>query len=181
MNQGLIPRRYAKALYKVDLDRGTAERSYQLMKTLADSFDANPDLRTAIANPFVSADDKIRLLDTAAGAAADDSTFNDFLRLLVRNNRIDMVDLMANSYVELYRRERHIHSVEVVTAAPLDPSVMDRIKALVERHLGSDATIELTSRVDPDLIGGFVVNIDNERLDTSIATQLKELRLSLLK
>ena len=56
---------------------------------------------------------------------------------------------------------------------------MNRIKQLVEKQLDG-AKMEFSSRVDPALIGGFVVNIDNERLDASISTQLKELKLSLL-
>lgn len=179
MNQGLIPRRYAKALFKVDLERGDSARSYRLMNTLVSSFDANPALQSTIANPFVAVADKVRLLVTAAGATPDDKTFNDFLKLLVENRRIDLVDLIARSYITLYRQASKICRVEVVSAAQLDPAVMDRIKSLVESHLDG-ASMEFTSKVDPALIGGFVVNIDNDRLDASISTQLKELRLSLL-
>ncbi len=67
----------------------------------------------------------------------------------------------------------------MVSAAPLDPAVEKRIKALVEANLHG-GTMDFSSSVNPDLIGGFVVNIDNERLDASLRNQLKELRLSLL-
>ena len=54
MNEGLIPRRYAKALYKVALERNQGKRMYDLMQTLASSFDANHDLAATVANPFVA-------------------------------------------------------------------------------------------------------------------------------
>lgn len=179
MNEGLIPRRYAKALYMVALDRKQSERMYDLMQTLAESFKANAGLSATVANPFVSQADKDRLLTTAAGATAADTTFADFLKLLAENRRTDLINQIALSYGDLYRERNNIRRVEVVSAAPLDPKVENRIKSLVEAHLHG-ATMDFSKSVDPNLIGGFIVNIDNERLDASLRNQLKELRLSLL-
>ena len=152
---------------------------YDLMQTLASSFDANHDLAATVANPFVVQADKDRILTTAAGATAADATFADFLKLLARNRRVDLVNEIAHAFVDYYREENNIRRVEVVSAAPLDPAVEKRIKALVEANLHG-GTMDFSSSVNPDLIGGFVVNIDNERLDASLRNQLKELRLSLL-
>lgn len=179
MNQGLIPRRYAKALYKVDLEHGTAERSYRLMSTLVASFEANPELQATIANPFLETTQKVELIKIAAGSTDDDPTFNDFLKLLVEKRRIDIVGLIARSYLEIYRKANNICLVEVVTASELPDDVMARIKALVEQNLDG-ATMQFSTRIEPALVGGFVVNIDNDRLDASVSTQLKELRLKLL-
>ncbi len=179
MNEGLIPRRYAKALYKVDAERSSAERSYQLMNALAQSFELNSELSAVVGNPFVDTADKLSILTAAAGAEAADSTFADFLKLLVTNRRVDIIHEIALSYLDIYRRENNIRRVEVVAAAPLDPSVEQRIKDVVESHLDG-AKIDFTSRVDASLIGGFIVNVDNERLDASIRNRLKQLRQSLL-
>lgn len=180
MNEGLIPRRYAKALYKVAVERKCDSRIYTLMQNLSAAFDDNRDLSKMVANPFVPPADKDAVLTTAAGAAPDDTTFADFLKLLRQNRRTDIVGLIAHSFVTLYRKERNIRSVHVVSAAPLDPETEQRIRSLVERHLNG-ATIEFTTDVDPDIIGGFIVTVDNERLDASLRNSLKELRLSLLK
>lgn len=179
MNEGLIPRRYAKALYKVALERSQGKPVYTLMQTLARSFDSNRELAVMVANPFVAENDKTRILMVAAGATAADTTFADFLKLLARNRRVGLVNETAHAFVDLYREENNIRRVEVVSASPLDPAVEMRIKTLIERHLNG-ATMDFSKSVDPDLIGGFVINIDNERLDASLRNQLKELRLSLL-
>ena len=89
MNEGLIPRRYAKALYKVAVERGDDRELYDLMNRLVTTADAQPGLSQAISNPFVSDSDKIALLTTAA-AAENDKTFADFLKLLAQNRRLDM-------------------------------------------------------------------------------------------
>lgn len=179
MNEGLIPRRYAKALYEVALERGRAEALYSMMGSLAKAFETEPGLHATIANPFVADSDKVALLDTAAGASAQDTTFADFLKLLVRNRRIDMAGDIARAYLREYRRRNNIRLVTVVSAVPLAPALLDRIKEIVNAHLHG-ASMEFSTAIDPSIIGGFVVNIDNERLDASVSDRLKELRLSLL-
>lgn len=179
MNEGLIPRRYAKALLKFADENKTASQVYDTMKTLTDSFAANTDLSQALGNPFVKTDAKRRLLMTAAGATAKDKTFADFVSLLLQNNRVDMTRDIAIAYQQLYRKARNIHSVDITTAAPLDKEQTARLKELIEKHLDG-GTAEITTTVDPDLIGGFVVNIGSERLDASLQNELKQLRLKLL-
>lgn len=178
--EGLIPRRYAKALYKVGLERQCTDRLYALMQNLAAAFAADPDLAKAIDNPYVELSDKDALLTAAAQADSKDVTFADFLKLLAENRRIPMAALIADAYVLYYRQERHIRRVEVISAAPLDHALLGRIKELVEKHLDGDS-MEFSTKVDPALVGGFVVNIDNERLDASVSRRFKELRQSLLK
>lgn len=180
MNEGLIPRRYAKALYKVAVERKCDIRMYLLMQNLSAAFDQNHDLYRMAANPFVTAKDKSVILTTAARATSADTSFADFLKLLEKNGRIDLIGQIAHSFVILYRKERNIRSVHVVSATKLDPDVEQRIRRLVEKHLNG-GTLEFSTEVDPAIIGGFIVNVDNERLDASLRNSLKELRLSLLK
>lgn len=180
MNEGLIPRRYAKALYKVAAERNQQQRLFELMQTLQASFQNNQELRQLVANPFVDQTEKSKLLLVAAGASSSDATFVDFLKLLEHNRRIDLVELIAVAYTDYYRSVNNIRRVQVVSAEPLDPSVENRIKQVITQHLNG-ATMDFSASVNPDLIGGFVVNIDNERLDASLRHQLKELKLNLLK
>lgn len=179
MNEGLIPRRYAKALYKVALERHQDARMFDLMQNMAQSFDLNHQLQDIVANPFVDQDEKNKLLTTAAGATAQDATFADFLKLIAENRRVSLVHQIALSYIDIYRRANNIRRVQVVSAAPLDPAVEKRIKDLVTAHLNG-GTMDFSSVVNPELIGGFIINIDNDRLDASLRHELKELRLSLL-
>jgi len=179
MNEGLIPRRYAKALYKLAGEKGKAKQIYGLMNNLGSSFASTPALQATVSNPFVSDADKEALLTTGAAATADDTLFADFLKLLAENRRIDMAGAIARAYSDLYRRENRIHAVTVTSAAPMAPEDEKRLKELILRHLDG-GTMEYRSLVNPDLLGGFTVNIGNEKLDASIANELKQLRLNLL-
>lgn len=179
MNEGLIPRRYAKALYKVALEKGQTAEMYGLMSCLVASFRGNPDLNEVVNNPFQSTSDKIGLLTTAAGADSSRKLYADFLKLLVENRRLGMAESIARAYIGIYREENNIKVVRLTVAAPIPASEEERLKTLIERHIGG-ATMEFSQNVDPSLIGGFRVTVDNERLDATISNELKQLRLNLL-
>lgn len=183
MNEGLIPGRYAKALLQSAAETGAELNIYKLMQQLAGSFSAEPALVKVLENPFVDSADKVRLIETAAGiTAADEATyplFSRFLGILVSNNRISSARDIALAYMDLYRKVHNIYKVNVTSAAPMAPADEQRLKSLIERHLNG-AQMEYTSDVNPDLMGGFVVKINNEILDASVANELKHLRLNLL-
>ncbi len=179
MNEGLIPKRYAKALLKLATERGDDSRIYTLMQALSASFASQPSLAAAIRNPFLGYTDKQRLLMAAAGATEKDTTFIDFLKLLDRNKRTGMAREAVMAYMDLYRKANHIYRVKVTTAAPMDPKEENRLKKLIEDRLNG-GTMEYNLLIDPELIGGFTVDIDSERLDASVANELKQLRHKLL-
>ena len=174
MNEGLVPRRYAKALYGFALEKGVQERVYTMMKSLVASFAANEGLQPTLANPYVGVADK-----TAASAEKTDAVYADFLKLLAENRRLDMARDIALAYIGIYRKANGIHEVRVTSAYPLKPAESARLKALVERHLGKNAVVEFSEAVNPELIGGFTVAVGNERLDASLSNELKQLRLNL--
>lgn len=179
MNDGLIPRRYAKALLKVAVERHDDRRVYELSNTLCDSFASCPSLQDTLSNPFIASDKKIELLTTASGAASSDATFADFLLLLKKNERLDLACDIARAYCDDYRKANNIYRVTVTAAAPMGQAEEDRLKKLITSHLNG-GSMEYTFKVDPELIGGFTVAIDSEKLDTSVRTQLKQLQLQLL-
>ncbi len=179
MNDGLIPRRYAKALLMFAQEKGQDTALYALMKTLLTSFAEQPDLCRVINNPFVPAESKLQLLTTASGATVADTCFGDFLKLLVRNNRIGMAREIASAYLSIYRKANNIFKVDITTASRFPADEMNRLKDIISRQV-KGATVEYNETVDPDLIGGFTVNIGSERLDASVKNELKQLRLKLL-
>lgn len=180
MNEGLIPLRYAKALYKVAAEKNETQLMYKLMCSLADNFEKAPALAQTLANPFVSADDKATLMNTAAGVENPVPLFDDFLKLLEQNSRIMFMREIALSYIDIFRRANNIYQVKVQSAAPMSQQESDRLRALVEKHLNG-AELEYNTSVNPSLIGGFTVTVGNERIDASISNELKQLRLNLIR
>lgn len=177
MDQGLIPRRYAKALYLLAAEKGRAAEVYAAMQQLAAAFDSEPELQKTIANPHVDAADKEALVGSVT---SENPLIADMVRLLARNRRLELLRGVALGFVALYRAENHIYRVEITSAAPLQAPELKRIQNLVNNHLPANSTAEFSEAVDPTLIGGFKIAIDNELLDASVAGDFKQLRLKLL-
>lgn len=179
MNDGLIPARYAKALYLVACEKKVDMKIYTMMKVMESSFASQSALQPVLANPYVADSDKESLLMSAAGAEPSDAVFCDFLKLLARNRRLDMARGIANAYIALYRRENKIYEVKIVSAAKLSADEESRLRDLISRHLNG-GEMEMSTDVNPDLIGGFTVTVGNERIDASVSNELKQLRLNLI-
>ena len=178
MDQGLIPKRYAKAIYEVALAGGAQKELYGEMQRISSAFAAEPGLNPTLNNPFVSVADKVALIKAAAGG--DTAILGRVLELLRQNGRIGLMRDIAVAYESIYRKENKICRVVVTAAAPMDEAEEKRLKDMIVSHLDGGA-MEYTFRVDPDLIGGFTVSIENERLDASVKNELKQLRLKLLR
>ena len=181
MDIGLIPRRYAKALYAVCEERSDTATLYRLMQTLAEAFADVPGLASTVANPFVSDADKTDLLTKAVYGDGEtpDTTYEDFLHLLEKNKRTALIREIALAFVDLYRRNNAIYRVDICSAAPMGDKERGRLENIIARHIGK-GTFEYSYSVDPALIGGFTVTVNSERLDASVSNQLKQLRLKLI-
>lgn len=178
MNDGLIPQRYAKALYKLAEDKGNAAAVYEEMKHVADAFQSNAELNKVLSNPFVSREDKENLLLAAAGGKVEDD-YRSFVKLILDHDREEFAREMAIAFRDIYRRNNKISSVTLTTAANLSETQLQKIKNIVASAF-PDHTLEWNFKVNPDLIGGFVVDVDSSRLDASISNELEQLRTNLL-
>ncbi len=178
MNDGLIPQRYAKALYKLALEKNNTAQVYEEMKQVVASFESHPELQKVMTNPFVGREKKEALLLSAAGDKLEDD-YRKFVRLILGHNREEFAYQMALQFRRLYRNENHIARVSIATAAVLPEVEMEKIRDVVRKAF-PDYSLEFSSRVDPDLIGGFVVDVNSTRMDASISNELEQLRLKLL-
>ena len=177
MDNGLIPRRYAKALYKFALEKGETKRIYDLSKQVIESFRENPDLQKVLSNPFISDADKENLLLSAAGEK--DEIFDQFVKLIISQKRVEFAQAMMLAYRDIYRKENHISQAKITTASKLDESRMKKLRQLVTDAF-KDSQLEFSEAVDPSLIGGFVIDVDSVRMDAYLSHELEQLRQTLL-
>ena len=178
MNDGLIPRRYAKALYKLALENGDSEQIYEQLKLLSRRFTALDEVKRVLLNPYIPEEDKGRVMLQVVGAEPG-SSLDKFIMLVIRNNRAEFLRKIALSYVTLYREEHNIAKVEITTATEIPEEKIDDIVAIVKKRMG-DTTLEIEKVVDPDLIGGFTVKVGDVLLDASVKNELNKLRLKLI-
>ena len=173
MNEGMISKRYAKALLLYAVDQKAEDVLFAEMKKVASSFVREPRLRMAMDNPTLNADDKLALIKASIGGKGS-GVFVRFVDLVVKNKREVYLRNIALSYVDLYCESKHINTGKLVTATPVDAAVTEKMKGLLQTI--KPGTLDFEISVDPDIEGGFILYIDTYRLDASVKTQLKRIK-----
>lgn len=179
MDNGLIPHRYAKALYKFAEEHKSTSRVYDEMKSVIASFRDNSNLQKILANPFVSREDKTSLLKAAAGENADEE-YMGFVKLILDMHREEYAYRMALAYRDIYRKIHNISQVKITTAAELPEAEMTKLRKLVSDSFPG-VTLEVSTAIDNTLVGGFVIDVDDMRMDASLSNEIEQLRLKLLR
>ena len=177
MDIGVISVRYARALLKSATDAKLEDTVYQEMMTLAKSYIDVPALRQTIDNPMVSKDSKEGLLTTAVGREPSQLT-TAFIALVLREDRENMIQFMANSYVTLYRKQKNVIRGKLTTAARVSPQTEQKMRQMVESK--TNGTVEFETEVNPDIIGGFILEYDTFRMDASVKSKLNNILQTLV-
>ena len=173
MDIGVISVRYARALLKSALDAKLEDTVYQEMQLLAKSYMEVPQLRQTIDNPMLSKDTKASLLTTAIGGEQASALSRSFVSLVLKEDRENMIQFMAHSYVTLYRKQKNVIRGRLITAVAVSPAMEQKMRKMVESH--ANGTVEFESEVNPDIIGGFILEYDTYRMDASVKSKLNNI------
>ena len=178
MDIGVISVRYARALLKSATDAKIEQQVYAEMQLIAKSYIEVPQLRATIDNPMLSKDKKLALLLTAAGREPSD-LMKAFISLVLKEDRESVMQFIANSYVTLYRQQKNVIRGRLITAAAVSPETEQKMRQMVESK--TNGTVEFESQVNPDIIGGFILEYDTYRMDASVKTKLNSILNTLKK
>ena len=178
MDIGVISVRYARALLKSAIDQKLDEQVYHEMQLLAKSYVDVPQLRQTIDNPMIAKDKKQILLTTAAGPLASQLT-QSFIALVLKEDRENVIQFMANSYITLYRKQKNVIRGKLTTAARVSAETEQKMRQMVESK--THGTVEFETEVNPDIIGGFILEYDTYRMDASVKSKLNNILNTLKK
>jgi F-type H+-transporting ATPase subunit delta len=178
MDIGVISVRYARALLKSATDAKIEDAVYTEMQQLAKSYVEVPQLRFTIDNPMLSKDKKEMLLLTAVGSKPSDLT-KTFIQLVLKEDRESVMQFIANSYVTLYRQQKNVIRGRLITAATVSAETEQKMRQMVESK--TNGTVEFETEVNPDIIGGFILEYDSYRMDASVKTKLNSILNTLKK
>ena len=172
MDIGVISVRYARALLKSATDAKIEDAVYAEMQQLAKSYVEVPQLRFTIDNPMLSKDKKEALLLTAAGQKPSALT-KAFIQLVLKEDRESVMQFIANSYVTLYRQQKNVICGRLITAAAVSPATEQKMRQMVESK--TNGTVEFETEVNPEIIGGFILEYDTYRMDASVKSKLNSI------
>jgi F-type H+-transporting ATPase subunit delta len=163
---------YARALFESAVENGELDEIQEQLSIWADALAETKDLQTFFFSPrFSSAEKKDAIRKIIDGGS---ERFLNFLELLAERHRLPATFRIRRYFDELWREEHKMLPVEVTSAVELDQELVRSIGERIEERTGR--RIELTSRVDPNIIGGLVLRVGNKVLDASVQGRLQRLR-----
>lgn len=166
--------RYAKAIIDLAVEQGKLETIHGDMQTF-DSVYQNRDFQLLVQSPIVKADKKRSIFSAIFDGKVDEMTAK-FFDIVINKGRETVLPMVVKSFMEQYKKIKHISSVKLRTAAPLNQATLD---AIVKKLKGSDVleeNIEIQTVVDESLIGGFVIEFGDRLYDASVARKLETLK-----
>ena len=176
MDTGIISNRYAKAIYRYAMERKEENRLREELRILAEHFFTVPTLKKVLEDPTVSSAEKTEVLTTAAGIDVSD-TCRQVIRMIVKNGRARYMQFIALMYDKVYRKAKNRVILKLITTEPASDEMKNKLVDLVGKN---EKQVDFSEKIDEDIIGGFILEIEDIRLDACIRNQLNQLRLELI-
>jgi len=173
MSETTVATRYAKSIIDLAEERKTLEAVRKDMELFSQTLRANHELQAVLANPIIGHARKIRILEAIFGDKINKVT-DSFFKIMVNKSRAGVLYATAKEFINQYNIIKHIQRAYVVSATPL--SEENKKQIIAELKVATGGEIELHTKVNANLIGGFVLTIGDRQVDTSLSSALARLK-----
>jgi len=173
MNQAPAAHRYAKSLIKLAEEKNSLEAIFNDMVLISNTVGESRDLNILLNSPVVKTDKKQEILALIFGKSVSDLT-KAFLALISSRKREALIGDIASAFIDQYKIIKKIVVTEITSAVKLDDSQKKKIVALLDAPEGS--SVEIVETINPDILGGFIVRVDDKQIDASISSTLDQLK-----
>ena len=177
MKQTILARRYAKALFAVGREEGKFEEYNEALQGVADLYKSHPEVSNALTNPLFPLDIRQKVMAGMVESMGVERIMANFLNLLVEKKRAGILPEVAEEYQAMVDNEKNVSHGSVVSAIELSEELKAKVRGTLEKLTGKK--VELTTSVDPSIIGGIIAKVGDLELDGSIRTQLASLKDSI--
>ena len=178
MDQSKISVRYAKAFFALAKENDLLTDLKSDIELVFDVCKNSANFILLLEIPTVKTSQKEKLITSVFEGNVNEYT-RKLLRLIIKNNRETYIPGICRNFLDLARKDQNIKSAELTTATEISAENTGRIKSLLEKAL--KARIEISGKVNPGIIGGLILRLDDKQYDASVATQLKNIKQELLK
>jgi F-type H+-transporting ATPase subunit delta len=165
--------RYAKSLIDLASERGQLDTAYADIRIILAACKNLKDFSLLLKSPLVKTDKKIAVFKSILKGQVS-TLVEDFIMLLTRNRRESFLESISEEFIVQYKEKKNIITVTVTSAVGLDDVIRKKIMDILNKWY--KAEIEIVEKIDPKLIGGFVLRIGNKEADMSILRQLNQLK-----
>ncbi len=174
MLQPRLAGRYAKSLIDLAKERNQLDQVYADITFLSSVFSQSREFSSMMRSPVITADRKTNVINAISQGKVGALT-TAFIHLLIKKGRENILSEILPAYIGQYNIEKGIHKVKLTTAHPITEDLRKTIEHKVKTDAGL-TTIDLETVVNEELIGGFVLEFDNNLVDASILRDLKDIK-----
>lgn len=177
MNESQISVRYAKALFQSALEQQVLDEVYRDMDVLSSTCKLE-EFQYMLALPTLQPSQKIKMCASIFEKHLSQISIS-MINLVIKNKRETNLPGIARYFRDLYRKDKGVRTARLVTAEAVDQKTMDGVRKLIKKAY--DSEVELSTGVDGNVIGGFVLTIEDKRYDASVANNLRKIKKQLLQ
>jgi len=178
MKEIRVSNRYAKSILSLGIERNELENIRQDLALVGDVINENRELAVALKSPIIKSDTKNNILKSVfAGKVGE--TVMLFMDILVRKGREHLLFDICKEFLRQYKALKNISTVHVTTAIASDEAQRAEILSFIERaksSFGITGTIEIDEKVNPELVGGFIIQAGDLQIDHSVRRKFDDLR-----
>lgn len=172
MKNQKLASRYASSLLSLAAEHNLLENVYQDMLLIDAFVKESREFDVFLKSPTIKVNQKTKILKLALKGQVNDLT-EKFIELLIKNSREFYLQDVVSSFILLYDLKKDIKTAFITTAQPLNPENLKKLEEITK--LIKADSVKIVQKIDEDLIGGFIINVDDYQIDASIESKLKEL------
>src|SRR5690606_35704171 len=174
MSYQRVASRYAKSIMELSLEKGRLAEVHTDFQRLTDLLASNRELELVLKNPIVNSDKKLNILKALFAEGTDPLTMT-FFEIVSRKNREEILLDVAKEFENQYNLHMSIQVAEVTTTFPLDDTLRKEFAEVVKEVSGKK-TVKLVEKINPELIGGYILKVNDRQLDESLSSKLRQLK-----
>ncbi|QBM87202.1 F-type H+-transporting ATPase subunit O [Metschnikowia aff. pulcherrima] len=172
---------YATALYSASVQDSSVEASYNGLKKISELVQQDPKVNEFLTNPALSRDDRKTVIDTLASSLKLDKTIVNFLSVLSENNRLDELNAIYKNFGLLFDAHQGVVEATITSSKALDSKILKKLQTAIQKSsfVGDGKTLKISNQVNPEILGGLIVDVGDKTVDLSIASKVAKLNSAL--
>ena len=178
MNESKISVRYARALFELCAEKDVVEEVYRDVTLIARVMKENLNLGQALESRVIPPSRKKKIVTEIFGNRTNPLTMQ-LMRLIIKNNRESYIPMIMRQFKDLVKKEKGITEVMLTTAQPVSADLTEELKQLLAGKIAG--TFEMKTLIKPEIIGGFILRVDDLQLDASVRKELDRIKKTLIR
>lgn len=179
MSNQRVASRYAKSIMELSLEKGRLAEVHADFQRLTALVASNRELDLILKNPIVNSDKKLNVLKALFATGADPLTMT-FFEIVSRKNREEILLDVAREFENQYNLHMSIQVAEVTTTFAIDDTLRKEFSDVVKEISGKN-TVQLVEKINPNLIGGYILKVNDRQIDESLSSKLRQLKTQFIQ